>query len=342
MKPDESPQTRVSNWLDEINQQASWLPLGAFLIVLLFTPLGRLWWLWLLVVALVFLLRRMTLPIAAVWAAVAIAGGLFTAGGWNGRTLSPTLRDDPEDQQSIDWTGIQRLEIKNFNGDIKILAQQGNGGLRLDRKGDASVSLERADTTLRITARKPFFSFSSGVNMVLTIPESLLVSIQNSNGMVHSSGLIRDLTINNSNGRIEIQDSGKSQVKLESSNGEIQLQRVSGEIKAKTSNAKIRLLQASNLQFNLETSNGSIQLEQLNLENNTTSKVQTSNGSIQLENIQAPSGLLIRGNTNNARVDVNLPGFELRLEDQSFEAKKEGFGQAILELQTSNDRIIVR
>jgi hypothetical protein len=78
------------------------------------------------------------------------------------------------------------------------------------------------------------------------------------------------------------------------------------------------------------------------LTNNTRSRAQTSNASITIAGLNAPSGLLVRGSTSNARVDVNAPGLNVRLEDTRFEARREGFGVAELELRTSNDRITLR
>ncbi len=342
MKPEFPRETRVLNWLEQINQSTSWLPLGAFLLALLFTPLGTLWWLWLLLIAGFFLAKRLKPNTAILWAVVALAGGVLTAGAWNPRTLSPSLRNDPSDLQSIDWAGIQRLEIRGFNGNLRIQVREIGGDLRLERKGGASVALEKRGQTLLLLARRPFFSFSSGVNMVLDVPPNLFLNLQSSNGDIRIEGLVKTLIAKTSNGRIELRDAGKLNAKLETSNAEIILERLSGEISAKTSNAKIRVSQGAQVRLALETSNADLQLEQVVLQNNTTSSLESSNGAVQLETISASSGLTIRGQTNNSAIDVDLPGFEVQLEQQRFEARKNGFGMAVLEVRTSNGRIVVR
>ncbi|MEY4529732.1 MAG: hypothetical protein RLZZ156_453 [Deinococcota bacterium] len=342
MKPDVPSDHKARDWLTQIDQSSSWLPLGAFLLALLFTPLGTLWWLWLLVIGGLFVAQRLKPSTAVLWAVVTVAGGILTAGAWNPRTFSPALRNEPNDLQTLDWSGVQRLEIRGFNGNLRVQVRESGGDLRLERKGGGSVVLEKRGDTLRLVARKPFFSFSSGVNMVLDIPPNLVLNLQTSNGGVRVEGLTREVLAKTSNGRIELRDTGKTKANLETSNGEVVLERVSGDLMAKTSNAKIRVLQGLEVRLGLQTSNANVQLEDLSLQNNTSSSIESSNGMVQLERIRASSGLTIRGNTNNSRVEVDLPGFEVRLEDQRFEALKTGFGMAVLEVRTSNERIVVR
>jgi hypothetical protein len=294
------------------------------------------------VIAGLFLMQRLKSSTAVLWAVVTVAGGILTAGAWNPRTFSPALRNDPSDVQTLDWIGVQRLEVQGFNGSLRLNVRVGGGDLRLERKGGANVVLERRGQVLRLVARRPFFSFSSGVNMVLDVPPNLMLKLNNSNGDVRVEGLVREMLVKTSNGRIEVRDAGKSNLNLETSNAEIIVERMAGELKAKTSNAKIRIAQSSDVRLSLGTSNADLQLEKVGLQNNSTSLLESSNGTVQLDGITASSGLTIRGRTINARVDVDLPGFEVRLEEQGFEARKNGFGMAILELLTSNGRIVVR
>lgn len=338
MKPD----ARIQNWLETINDSHSWLPLGVFLLALLFTPLGTIWWLCLLIVAGLFLAKYLKAETALLWALVTLAGGILSVGAWSPRTLSPALRNDPNDVQSLDWNGMQKLEIRGYNGTIRVSVRAGGGDLRLERKGGASVSLEKNGDTLRLTARRPFFSFSSGVDITLDAPANLNLNLQNSNGHIRVEGVVRQLIAKTSNGRIELRDSGKTEAKLETSNAEIILERVGGDITAKTSNAPIRLLQSTDVRFGLTTSNADLQLEQVVLANNSTSSLESSNGTVQLINLKAPSGMTIRGSTSNAKVEVDLPGFEVQIDNQQFSAKQDGFGMANVEVRTSNKRIVVR
>jgi hypothetical protein len=324
----------LQTWLKQIDQSRSWLPLGVYLLLMLFTPLGTIWWLCLMVLALLFLAQRLQTSTAVLWAVVTLAGGILTAGAWN-------LRNQPDDRQSINWAGIERLEVRNFNGLVRVNVTQG-GDLKFERKGGASVVVERRGNTLTLLARRPFFSVSSGVNMVLDVPQNLSLNLQNSNGPIRLEGAVRELTARSSNGRIEVRDTGKGRGYLETSNAEILLENVGGEVVAKTSNGKIRVSASQDVRLQLSTSNADVLLENLVLQNNSNSSVETSNGTIQLLRPSAPSGLVIRGSTSNARVDVDAPNFDVRLEDQRFEAQKGGFGAARLEVRTSNKPIVLR
>jgi HSP20 family molecular chaperone IbpA len=323
-------------------QQTNWLGLGVFLLALLFTPLGGLWWLAIIVIALLAWTKTLRSETAFLWAGVALAGGILTAGQWNAQTLSPTFRNEASDTQSMDWNGIQRLEVRGFNGAIRINSVRSAQNVRFERKGGATISVERSGDTMRVTAKRPFFSFSSSVDITLDIPEDLSIRIENSNGGIRAEGRIRELEARTSNGRVELRDTGKISARLETNNAEIVVERVGGTLKATTANNAIRATELSDVQLDLATSNASIRLERVALANNTRSKVMTNNGGITIEGISAPSGLSLRGSTSNARVDVQLSGFDVQLEDERFTARKEGFGQAELELSTSNDRITVR
>jgi hypothetical protein len=319
----------------------NWIGLGVFLLVLLFTPLGGLWWLAMIVIAVLAWAKMMRTEMALLWAGVALAGGILTAGQWNSQTLSPTFRNEASDAQTLDWNGIRRLEVRGFNGPIRINASAAREA-RFERKGGATVSVERSGETIRIAAKRPFFSFSSSASITLDIPEDLSIRVENSNASVRAEGRIRELEVRTSNGRIELRDTGKTTARLETNNTDIVVERISGILKASTANGAIRGLDLNEMQLDLQTSNASVRLERLILANNTRSKVVTNNGGITIEGISAPSGLVLQGSTSNARVDVQLSGFDVRLEDERFTARKEGFGQAELELSTSNDRITVR
>jgi DUF4097 and DUF4098 domain-containing protein YvlB len=232
--------------------------------------------------------------------------------------------------------------VRGFNGFIHVnIAQEAK--LQVERKGGASLNLERRGDMLLLLAKRPFFAWNSGVNLSLSIPANLELSLKTSNGVIDVFGAIKNAEISTSNASINLRDTGNTELKLETSNDAIVLERVSGKINAKTSNGSIRVTNASDAELRLETSNAGITLERVNFANNTKSSLFTSNGNVQLSSLNASSGLTIRGSTSNSKIDVNLPGFDLKLEDQKFEARRNnGFGMAELEVQTSNDRVTVR
>ena len=323
--------------------QTSWLPLGVLLLILLFTPLGSLWLLFLVGVAALTWFRFLPLERALLWGAVIFAGGLFSAGGWNSSSLSPVFNPrEVEDSQTFDTNGLRRLEVRGFNGFIHLNVAK-EAKLQVERKGGASLSLERRGDVLLLVAKRPFFAWNSGVNLTLNVPANLELSLKTSNGVIDLSGAIKNAEAITSNAGISARDTGNTDLKLETSNDAIVLERVSGKISARTSNASIRVTNASDAELKLETSNAGVTLERVNFANNTKSNLFTSNGNVQLSSLNAPSGLTIRGSTSNSKIDVNLPGFDLKLEDQQFEARRSnGFGMAELEVKTSNDRVTVR
>lgn len=318
----------------------SWIPIGIFLLVMLFTPLGRVWPLVVVIVGGLIYAKRLRLETGLLWAAVAFAGGILSAGAWSPSTLAPTFREEGADEQSLP-SSFKRLEVRSFNGFVRVNARSGIHRVRLERKGGASVTVEQRGDTVILTARKPFFSFSSGVNITLEVPIGLEALVQTSNGFVEWHGVADKLELKTSNDRVTVRDAGMVEARLETSNDDISFERVSGSVFAHTSNGAIRGLDGS-LTLDVQTDHASINLERLTLINNTKSRAVTSNGSVSVIGLSATSGLTVRGSTSNARLDVIAPGFDVRLEDRRFSAVKAGFGMAELEISTSNDRITLR
>ena len=318
----------------------SWIPIGIFLLVMLFTPLGRVWPLVVVIAGALVYAKRLRLETGLLWAAVAFAGGVLSAGAWSPSTLAPSFREEGADEQMLP-TNFKRLEIRSFNGFVRVNARSGLTRVRLERKGGASVTIEQRGDTVILTARKPFFSFSSGVNIALDVPVGLEALVQTSNAFIEWQGAAAKLELKTSNDRVTVRDTGTVVARLETSNDDISFERVSGSVYARTSNGAIRVLDG-NLSLDVQTDNASINLERLVLTNNTKSKAATSNGSVSVVGLSAASGLTVRGSTSNARLDVIAPGFDVRLEDTRFSAVKTGFGMAELEITTSNDRITVK
>ncbi len=307
---------------------------------MLFTPLGRVWPLVVVIAGALVYAKRLRLETGLLWAAVAFAGGVLSAGAWSPSTLAPSFRDEGADEQALP-KNFRRLEIRSFDGFVRVNARSGLNRVRLERKGGATVTVEQRGDTVILTARKPFFSFSSGVNITLDVPVGLEALIETSNAFVEWQGAVTKLNVKTSNDRLTVRDAGVTTTRLETSNDDISLERVSGSVYARTSNAAIRAADSS-LSLDLQTDNASITLERLTLTNNTKSRIVTSNGSVSVIGLSAASGLTVRGSTSNARLDVIAPGFDVRLEDTRFSAVKTGFGMAELEITTSNDRITLK
>lgn len=320
-----------------------WVWLGAAFLVMLFTPLGPLWPLVLIGLGALVWTKRLRLEQGILWAGAAVIGGVLSVGGWSG--FAPNfslLGGGSSDRQVLSLEGIRKLEARTFNGAIRITPARGEARLTIRRRGDVSVTVSTTDDVLSIQAKRPFFTWNTGANLELELPATLELHLDTSNGPIEVTAPLKRLEASTSNGRLVTQGTGPGGLTLENTNGPIEISDTQGEIEAHTSNGDVRLTNASETTFRLETSNGAIHLERLNLAANTRNSARSSNGPINLTNVRAPAGLVLRGDTSNATVDVQLPGFEVKLESERFEARNTGLGPAELELDTSNARINVR
>jgi hypothetical protein len=65
-------------------------------------------------------------------------------------------------------------------------------------------------------------------------------------------------------------------------------------------------------------------------------------GCIRLSGLNAPDGLRLTGETSGGSTDVQLPGFNVRVEENRFEAGRDGSNPASLNLNTSGGSVRVR
>jgi hypothetical protein len=331
-------------------ERLPWLWLGLLFVVLLFTPLGRLWPLAWMVVGAGVLLENLSSRDALVFASTAIIAGSFSVGNWTDLISPnpPALENEAAEIQFVPLEGVRRIELRTFNGSIKILNAPGPARLTVRRKGGVNVRSETIGELFSVQAKRPFFAWNTAVNLELTLPTpkpfepGLSFALITSNGPIEVNAKADRIEASTSGARILIQDTGTKSMQLNNSNAPIEINNASGSLLASTSNAMIRINEAKDLSLNLENSNGAIRLERLQLATNSRSSVRTSNAAIDLIAIRAPAGLSFKGETANAKLDVTLPGFELKLEGQRFEAKQNGLGIAELELETANAPINIK
>jgi hypothetical protein len=327
-----------------------WVWLGALFVLLLFTPLGRLWPLAWVVVGAGVLLGSLKSRDALAFAITAIIAGTFTAGNWADLIPSntPTLEAEAAEMQFVSLEGVRRIELRSFNGGIKVSNAPGPARLIVHRKGNVTVRSETVNEILNVQAKRPFFAWNTGASFELILPApqplepGLRLALTTSNAPIEVSARVERIEASTSGGRILVQDTGAKFTQLLNSNAVIEVSKPSGTLLASTSNAAIQVNDANEVQFKLETSNGAIRLERPKFAANSHSSARTSNAPIDLIAPKAPAGLAVRGETANANLDVTLPGFEIKLDAQRFEANQNGLGIAELELETANARINVK
>jgi hypothetical protein len=340
-----------SNAADDLHlEHLPWVWLGALFVLLLFTPLGRLWPLAWVITGSGMLLGNLKARDAIAYAVIAIIAGTFTVGNWLDLMPSnnPTLEAEAAEMQFVSLEGVRRIELRSFNGAIKVSNAPGPARLIVHRKGNVTVRIETVNEVLNVQAKRPFFSWNTGVSLELILPTpqplepGMTLALTTVNGPIEVSARIERIEASTSGGRILIQDTGAKFTQLLNSNAAIEISKPGGTLEASTSNAAIQISDAKEISFKLETSNGAIRMERPQFAANSHSSAHTSNAQIDLIAPRAPAGLILRGETANAKLDVTLPGFEIKLDGQRFEARQDGLGVAELELETANARINVR
>jgi hypothetical protein len=335
-----------------------WVWLGALFVLLLFTPLGRLWPLAWVVVGAGVLLGNLKSRDALAFAIIAIIAGTFTAGNWTDLISGPipslipgdtaTLEAGTPEIQFVSLEGVRRIELRSFNGGIKVSNANGPARLIVHRKGNVSVRSETINEILNVQAKRPFFAWNTGVSFELILPApqplepGLTLALSTSNAPIEVTARVEHIEASTSGGRILIQETGAKFTQLFDSNATIEVNKPTGTLLANTGNATIQITDANEINFKLETSNGAIRIERPKFAANSHSSARTSNAPIDLIAPKAPAGLTVSGQTANANLDVILPGFEIKLDGQRFEAQQNGLGIAELELETANARINVK
>jgi hypothetical protein len=324
-----------------------WVWIGALIVLLLFTPLGRLWPLAWMIVGAGVLLGSLTSRDALAFAITAIVAGSLTAGNWADLIPdnSQALEAETPEIQFISLEGVQRIELRSFNGGIKVVNAPGPARLLVRRKGNVTVRSENVNGILNVQAKRPFFAWNTAASFELNLPlpqpldPKLSLVLSTNNGPVEVTARVERLEVSSSGGRILVGETGATFTQAFNSNASIEISKASGTLEANTSNAAIQVTDGKDMTLKLESSNGGIRLERLQLAANSRSSARTSNAPIDLIAVRASAGLRISGETANAKPNLILPGFEIELDGQRFDAQQNGLGMAELELATSNARI---
>jgi DUF4097 and DUF4098 domain-containing protein YvlB len=178
--------------------------------------------------------------------------------------------------------------------------------------------------TVRVTGKvAEKFSFfggaSSGVNLVVSVPQKIDLELNSSNGEIEIAGASGLISARTSNGRVTIADS-------------------TGDIQAETSNDRVELVNL-NGQVDAQTSNGSIDYSGT-LRPGSENSLQTSNESIAVYLVDT-SGVEIDAITSNGQVTSSLPiTIEGTAKDDELKGTIGG-GGSTLNIRTSNGSISI-
>lgn len=248
------------------------------------------------------------------------------------------------EERALNVQGVTRVEVRSFNGSIRLAAGNAAPGVRITREGNVDIVVEKRGNLLYLEGKKRSLVCSRcGVSFELSLPVGLQAKLVTSNGAITVGGGVRGLEANTSNGAIQVRATGAASLSLGTSNGRIEVSEASGNVRASSSNGRIDLVNVRG-QVEVSTSNSSIRLEGLTLPPGSRNSARTSNGSIEVIGPApaTPVGMVIRGNTSNGHVNFSLPGFEVQTGRTSFIARQAGEQPTELTLQTANGSITVR
>jgi hypothetical protein len=268
--------------------------------------------------------RRLVLPMSWTWV---VLTGLLAA-------VSVSCSVVSAESQIIEDSFI-------VSGSPKLVAEIDNGSIEVvsNSSGDSSIQVtatvrnpDRVDyravqegDTVRVTGKvDEKFSFfsgaSSGVNLVVSVPQEIDLELKSSNGDIEIAGTSGPISARTSNGLISITD-------------------LTGDIQAETSNGRVELVNV-NGQVDAQTSNGSIDYSGT-LRSGSENRLQTSNGSIMVS-LAGTLGVEIDAATSNGQVSSLLPiTIEGTAKDNELKGTIGGGGSA-LNIRTSNGSISIK
>ena len=226
------------------------------------------------------------------------------------------LFDNSSVQFDLNLRNPVRLELDSSNGEINVSGQMvavkantSNGKIRVVATGQSEINLGSGNGELQVEGAQGLLSAST------------------------------------SNGEITVRNVQPDNLRLESSNGNITLEQVrfgSGSHRIGSSNGEIIVRDATNASFTMDTSSGQVLLERVELRPGSKSSVENSSDDIRVSGLSAPDGLRLTGETSGGSTDIQLPGFNVRIEENRFEAGRDGSNPASLNLNTSGGSVQVR
>lgn len=186
------------------------------------------------------------------------------------------------------YAGVGRLELDlRASGDVEIVATEGQGAVvERRRRGFLGIpatvtEIEQVGSRLQVRSRcrMPVVSLGCRADLVVRVPADTVVTGSNANGsfevddidaelgLMTSNGSIivngghAAVTLDSSNGRIEVRDSGSPRIDVATSNGDILVAAVTapGAVRAQTSNGRIEVVlppDAPAYAVEADTSNG--------------------------------------------------------------------------------------
>jgi hypothetical protein len=237
---------------------------------------------------------------------------LFAACTWISEPVSLNER------QSLDLTGITKLEVRGIAGNFTVLRGQ-NSLLSASGVGRVALRTERIGSTFRVITTGDTNCYPCTVEIEIQLAQPLALDLNASNGHIAVTDAATSATLKSGNGSIRV--SGTGTVNAQTANGEIVANKIAGAV-------------------NLSSGNGKIRLENSVLPAASQNLLKTGVGDIQVRTVSTESGFVI--SSNNALVNFELLGFDLQTTATGFAAIRAGASPTTLRLETNNGSIQVR
>ena len=174
----------------------------------------------------------------------------------------------------------------------------------------------------------------SGVDFEITVPTTVDVEVDTSNGRIEVAGVTAILDLHTSNGAIAVSDV-VGELDASTSNGTITIDTFEGILDLDTSNGRIEMENIAGV-VDVQTSNGNIVFSGM-LVDGSDHRMITSNGRIDLA-LRSDASLIIEARTSNASINTDLLLIG-DTEGKEWNAVLNPPATAMLTLETSNGGI---
>ena len=248
-------------------------------------------------------------------------------------------------EETISVANVDHVQIRTRNQRVRVHPTNDSEAkvVSTGMPANATLTVEVINNVLTIETRVPrqiivgvnFSSFRSLTDppaLAVYLPENVYeqVTINSTNGRVEVSGLaITDLQIETTNGSIELNDIAGN-VDVQTSNGRIRVSGITGdEARFRTTNGGMELADITN-HITGQTTNGRITFNHGTIEQNVD--LQSTNGRIEVQLAREPEHAAFDLRTTNSRTEI----FGNNNSTQQF-----GDGRYEVTLRTTNGRITV-
>lgn len=290
-----------------------------------------------------------------------IRGLLFACllGGVVPGCMAYPYRGEISDYRTLDFVGIDRVEVETRNGAVEVFCVRRAGGVAVGSTRHArGLSEEEARSyaesirveaerdparpaLLRITAQIPsgMGGRSPGCDFRLEMPPGADVLVRTANGNVVMEGVRGSIDAQTKNGKIHIDDVEGS-VRVRTSNGTIRVATVRGDVDLQTSNGDVVIAHVEAGTISVGTSNGAIEAEAVS--GSGEASFETSNGSISLRTGRLPRSPKVRAVTSNGSVTVEVPediGARVSLGTSNGRISRDFGGASVSDLEASRSRL---